>query len=202
MNGVQPPSRAILPAVEQRLEAARGALARLDCTGCGLVHERILRAPGGRNPLLNPAVDHGFLRGQYCDGKTRSRRLACAHTGARNELLAVLDSLPAGVAAADRIASWKREVVELDLAIIDVDGRKSDAELAHARQSALVCENGETPDGVETLKAIEDEIEALVREHRGCLERLRVIRDDALEAIRAACGPSARAGDRIAGTMM
>ena len=174
-------------AVKQRLEAARAALARFEFVRCGMAHERIRREPGGQEPLPNPAVDHGLLRAEYCDGETRSTRLACAHTGARRDFIALLDALPSGVTDGDRIASWKEEIERLDLAIIDVDWRKSDAELAHARQSAILCaDGGDAPENVHELGAIAAGIQDLVREHRSYVDRLREIRNEVRAEIHAA----------------
>ena len=182
----------------RELEAARAQLVRFELVRCGMAHERIRRQEGGLAPLPNPAVDHGLLRAEYCDGRTRSTRLGCAHTGARNELVALLESLPAGVADGDRIARWREEVREIDLGIIDIDWRKSDAELDHARCSAVACaDGGNLRENLERLAAIGAEIEGLVREHRSHVDRLEAIRDGVLGAIEAAIeGEEAISGRR------
>jgi len=135
-------------------------------------HEKVVRAGDGVSPLPNPSVDHGFRRAAYCSPEVRSRRLACAHTAARSKLAERLDAIPPSVIDPGQLQQWKAELSEVDLAIIQVDWRKSDAEIDHAAQSAAVLTRPEDPARREVLRATEARLELLDQEHCGQIDRL------------------------------
>lgn len=95
----------------------------------------------------------------------------------------LVEGLPPSVASREEIEGWRAEIVRLDLAVIDVDRRKSDAELDHARASlALVDERGTAAD----VAAVEDVLNDLVAEFDGCQAQLQALRDRILARVRRA----------------
>ncbi|MEM7111473.1 MAG: hypothetical protein AAF614_03520 [Chloroflexota bacterium] len=173
--------------MQQKLSTLIEQVAGFALVRCCMRHEKIRREPGGINPLQNAAVEHGLLRGAYCSSQIRAKRLACAHTLARTRLLQMLDEIPAEACLLEQVLVWKEKIYQLDLAIIDVDWRKSDAELAHAQQSVVVVHHGDdAPEAMKELEAIERTIKRLDQEHTVYVERLLTLQTQILGTLQAA----------------
>lgn len=170
----------------ERTDDLRAVCTQLEAFGfarCAMAHERVRRFPGTLRPRTSPLADHGWLRSPICASAKRLPHLGCAHTTARNRLRTLVEGLPPSVASREEIEGWRAEIVRLDLAVIDVDRRKSDAELDHARASlALVDERGTAAD----VAAVEDVLNDLVAEFDDCQAQLQALRDRILARVRRA----------------
>lgn len=155
------------------LQTLRENLLDFDLVKCCMAHEKINRAADGFSPLKAGELRDDYQRATYCHFTVRSKRLACAHTKARNQLTDMLDSLPENVCSQGQRTQWKKQIFQLNLAIIQVDRKKSDAELAHARKSAEICaQGGDVLTVNEDLQQIDKTIQDLDNEHSGYVDHL------------------------------
>ena len=169
------------------LPALRARLASFELVRCGMRHEQIQREPDGLLPLVDASVDHGFVRETYCDSAIRSSRLSCAHTTARYKLAEMLDQIPGSVRNAEQVSQWKEKISKLDMAIIEVDQKKSDAELVHARESDRVCASLEhAAEARQALDQISLKIRQLVSSHNAYSDQLSELLREILACIDAA----------------
>ena len=148
----------------------------LDLPYCDMRHEVIKREADVLQPIMNGAVDHGFQRSNFCSSEVRNNCLVCAHTSARSQLINDLEALPTDACDPQRLTQWLAELRKLDLAIVLIDYRKNQAEIAHAKQSVVVC-GDDCLQAREALQVIAVEIEAIVSEHRGYVDQLVAWRD-------------------------
>ena len=180
-NNSEPETTNLLRDVIQRLESA-------ELTACEMEHEKIRRGPDGFVPLLNPAVEHGFMRVEYCPFALRKKRLGCAHTPIRTELIRDLHTISLKFPENELLKANIRELETLDRAIIDVDWKKSDLELDDARQSAaLNDQHRETEkDGaaLAKLNQTQQQIEAAIDQHTQYLQQLNRWQTSTLEELK------------------
>lgn len=161
------------------LQKLRQLLSEFDPVKCGMRHEQIKRGPDGLYPVANTTVEHGFQRVTFCSADIRRKRVACAHTMARNNLIHALEDLSETVFCPDQVAAWKDRLTHLDLEIVQTDWKKGDAELAHARQSKEFCdEGGQASEAKAAFREIDGTIQDLVDKHGGCADRLSELLDE------------------------
>ncbi|WP_156817092.1 hypothetical protein [Rubritalea marina] len=147
-------------------------------------HEKVQRSNNGIDPLPCSLSGEGFKRFQYCSNAIRSKRLGCAHTTARIRMLQILDDLPTRVAPEKQIEQWKSIVQELEQSIIDVDRKKSDAELAHAIQSAEIQREATKKSEIQgKLANTAAHIAELIKTHNHYLDKLERLRNEVLDTL-------------------
>lgn len=159
-------------------------LAQFKLVHCCMRHEKIARESGSLTPLLDPIAKHGYQRLRFCSSTIRANRLACAHTLSRHRFAELLDKLVPEICTYEQVEGWKNLLNQLDLKIIDVDWRKSDAELAHAKQSSAVSQNNDTS-AVASLEVLEMQIEQLNREHSSYVDQLSRLRQQVLDVLQS-----------------
>lgn len=162
-----------------RLQNLRQLISGFDLVKCLMHHEKIKRESDGLYPVLNAAVDHGFQRVPFCTAEVRGKRLACAHTGARNRLTRALEGLSETVFSPDQVAQWKDRISQLEFKIVHLDWKKGDMEKEHARQSKEFCDGGgQVSEAEEAFREIDGTIRDLVDKHCVCVDRLSELLDE------------------------
>ena len=154
---------------------------RFFCQQCSLRHEQVRREKSGF-PVHQELTDYGYNRIGLCDSRYRENNLSCAHTGSRKNLIKILQLLPTEGQEKVRLDKLAKEIHRIEWDIIQIDIKKSGAEIEHARLTECLLQ--EQSDNKNHIKAELAETEAsiasiiteyheLVNDMQNCLDEAR-----------------------------
>lgn len=165
--------------------AIRGRIAALQLVECRMAHERVRVEQGRIVRRCAEGAEDVLGRQPLCSRETRTLRLACGHTTARDEMQHVLvDLRDLGVLSADVCAALRAELQAIGDDIHNLDHRKGDAEKQYAL-AAEACEDAGAAPALEQNTAL---VRALESEHLRHVERLADWRARVCALIDAATG--------------
>ncbi|HKP39048.1 MAG TPA: hypothetical protein VJT71_19475 [Pyrinomonadaceae bacterium] len=149
---------------KEHLTAIRDQIASMRIVKCRMVHERIVGPTLPTNLSEGDAPNH-FMRVGLCDPDERNERLGCSHTMSRVRLDEALSQLKSRRAVILRSElNWLNNEIHL------LDHRKGKAETTLAMANSSGSKQGPAW----------EELARLEQQHDDYVERIAVLRDEAL----------------------